>query len=690
MNFQKLTITGPIIGYIPIDSVQSLTFEQKQKVSRFILNPMYCHVNFVKVEEMYNSVQNHKLSFSKPVYQRDCFGYYDPIVGTGDDIGNEGEEIDYEEEDGSSNNCKYLEIPSSPDTSILVHTNYLPAFENVEYTIYQTEYMDSDNYYYYGSLDTCQYSGNTGYVFFRKHEGKKFANFYFNHEYYRLVDIGNSINLLLKMNTDLQCAPCGADDVSEIDLLNSTPSKPNEINRSSSGNCLVDVMALYTLLAQENGEPDQAARLGVDIMNKIVENSDLDLGYRYVGSKMIDLDEDMYDVEDNTDGLTWQKAISTTEESSEFEDFRTTTGGDLTLLYTMGKNISRDGSTFLGPETGKNGVGSFALVRIDATFPFIVTHELGHLHGCQHYNGQLHEKIDIGLGIGNNGAVVFKEEYRSYALDWAFDSEPEFPTVMGAFIVGQSPHLPFFSNRKVRYRGKKVGRKDRNNVTALQDQHCLLSEYSEAAPRVMKVDITGPFIIANGETNTWSVNFDHCENLVSILWEYSSDGVTYTPYLTTGSTPSSMTLETPQNNSNLFIRVTVTCESDDGFTSIATSFFMAEHTDNPFGCKEENPFQENDSETTHRSVFQELNKFDVNIIGNPVTDKLELVFVNGDSSIPYSISITSELGEKVFTTQKVRFIENRAIISVAPLKKGLYFVTIKNSDSQSTKSFVKL
>lgn len=72
---------------------------------------------------------------------------------------------------------------------------------------------------------------------------------------------------------------------------------------------------------------------------------------------------------------------------------------------------------------------------------------------------------------------------------------------------------------------------------------------------------------------------------------------------------------------------------------------MAEHTDNPFGCKEENSFQENDSETTHHSVFQELNKFYVNIIGNPVTDKLELVFVNGDYSIPYSISITSELEE---------------------------------------------
>lgn len=654
---------APKIGYIPVDSVQGLTLKQKQKVARFILNPMYCQVNFVDLGDMVPDGLNQGITIPKPIYQSDCYGVYGPEISS-DPSGGVG--IDTT---GRNPKCINYDIPHDSDTSIIYRTNYIPDTIGVNYILEEIEFIDSENYHYYATVDTCSNVNDHGYLFFRKQNGKQFGLFTYNNEYFRLVDLGDEVNVLVKMNKEDDCVLCGVGlNESNIDGFKDQAA----LSRSSASGCTVNIMANYTTAAEENGEPIQWAILAVDVLNQAMKNSELNLGYRYVGSMKLDAIEG--------DKL-WEEFVEDVLVSQEHMDLRDSVGADLTLLYTRGAFFVNQGNTFI-QSAGFAGRGSIAQIDIDAPYEFIECHEIAHLHGCLHYNGDPDQDITIG---GNNGRIQFRESSRANVINIWFDGKPPYRTIVNEEGADGGEFILHYSNKDVWWRQlKRTGKKSRHNAGALGENHCLLSEFREDPPRIT-LDITGPSSISNGDVNTWCIELDNCLNLVSLTCEISTDGVNFE---LVNLNDLCFTRETPFDQ-DIIIKVKVKCTDGDGNPTHIIHFMHVTNTDVEIICPKPDGQEFSGGANSEEDQVSIHSNFEFKVITNPTSKELNIQLLEKPVFTNYKLKIVNEFGRQLLMKE----ISNGTLsfsLPVEYLEKGLYYISIYNSDSMTTKKFVKL
>jgi hypothetical protein len=126
------------------------------------------------------------------------------------------------------------------------------------------------------------------------------------------------------------------------------------------------------------------------------------------------------------------------------------------------------------------------------------------------------------------------------------------------------------SNPNLKFKGKDTGTSDRNNASQLSAMGCVISNYGNFPPP-FSVKIIGPMYGDNFGLYTWCLDITGCDELSSVSWEYSVDGINY---YTSNNAP----FPTPQTSGNycvsgvlpwnqtLYIRVTATCLDGPTFT----------------------------------------------------------------------------------------------------------------------------
>ncbi len=86
--------------------------------------------------------------------------------------------------------------------------------------------------------------------------------------------------------------------------------------------------------------------------------------------------------------------------------------------------------------------------------------------------------------------------------------------------------------------------------------------------------------------------------------------------------------------------------------------------------------------------------YEISVYPNPVNNQLTILFDNASKSVslkePIMIDIQNELGQSVKKIELTQLIGvNKAVVDVADLNKGIYFIHVKNNSVNSTRKFIK-
>jgi hypothetical protein len=527
------------------------------------------------------------------------------------------------------------------------------------------EYTSPDDFVYYGELDPCDAQERVGYIHLLAKNGDVFGQINLEEEIYELQDYGGGKNVLFKIDPAIYTEmECGVNSVQTPQRH--TGRMVQELGDSRSHDCCVRVLFLFTRAAEAVGNPINSANLYIQQTRAAVLNSKANACFTLAG--VAGLPEFVEDGDD-TEGAI--ETLNNVRLSPLANQLRDSFQADIVLLLTdgnwnppLGKQI---GIAFLD-EWGDPDF-AFALAEIDAAGGlFTATHEMAHLFGCKHHDD-------------NRGAPDFVFSARAHQFFTGFIFTKQRFTILRP-VRDVKHKILHFSNPDVKLKNKPTGVPNQNNnEDQISAEACHVSNYLDYVPP-FSVNISGPNFGQNNVLYTWCANLTSCNNLTSIVWEYSTDGFTYstTPPFPAPLPAGDLCVQgiLPWNE-DLYIRVTATCE--DGSTDMDWHFTQNNNQAFPCGGAQLNRKSEQiDFEAKSSASGGVLTKPGFfRAYPNPVMEELTIEFqVAGDEKV--NMELIDPTGKRIGSiVQNSSYLAGKQIetIDMTSLPSGYYFLHVK-------------
>jgi hypothetical protein len=531
------------------------------------------------------------------------------------------------------------------------------------------EYKDDDDFVYYGKLDPCD--DRDGSILLIEKDGSVFGQINIEEEIYELQDFGGHKNVLFKIDpmiyTESECAVLATPD--SIKSESSTPLQ----NRNSAA-CDVRVLVLFTPRANLFGFPENVAINAINRSNIIAKNSDANIKFTLAGVAELQGFQELNLIDDTLDALIDDPVAR----NLRFDVFE----ADVVVLLT-----ARQGGWMLGLQRilgvatldeWQDDERAHAIVEIDAALGnFTFTHELAHIFGCKHHDDNR----------GPADGMVFSARGHTFNTGvfgfWGKDRI----TVMRT--LGGGERIEHFSNPDVKFRSKKTGTSTRNNAQQLSDMACIVADYVGFTPP-FSVRIDGPLYGNNFDLYTWCLDLTSCNELSSVTWEYSVDGINYftsinAPFPTPQSSGNYCVSGVLPWNQTLYIRVNAICIDGTPFTAWTAIFnYSVDFPCDPNilepqskNAKFQDYFTSNENFMLYPNPAKDIIYFETNLenikfieVYDNTGRLIDFINLNTNSSRQYNIKVGNSL-------------------NLSQYKPGTYYIRAHNAELVVSQSFIK-
>lgn len=532
----------------------------------------------------------------------------------------------------------------------------------------EIQYKTAKDFMYFGELANCD-EEKIGYIHLIAKNGNIFGQINIDEEIYELHDFGEHKNVLFKINPSIYTeAECG------VTASNKNRKEPNPSLPIRTQNCNVRVLVLFTAAANSVGNPQNSANLFIQQTNQSIGNSAAQAHFVLAGvQELTGFTETLQNV-----GLIGPYAIDTTldilQADTTARALRDSFKADLVVLLTDGNWWSLKTPTdSIGQYWGLSYLNywgdadfGYALVEIDAGGGrYTFTHELAHNFGCKH-------------DTDTEGAPNFVFEARGKKFH-----APILKT-RRTIMAGLKPNrerILHFSNSSVKFKGTKTGTaNERENANQITAETCNIAAYRPFIP-LMNVNIGGPVKGNNTGIYTWCVSITECPSPISIVWEYSINGINY---YTWASNQNCITGNLPLDK-NLWLRVTVVC--DDG--QIDVGWFYVLNQDVMRLCSIGTSELQGDDNSIIENTVEE---FSFALYPNPAENLLTLEFETVANTATHIsiVNLSSVVVQEIIQTATATSEAIQKSIDISALESAYYFIKVTIDGQSSTKSFIKI
>ncbi len=392
-------------------------------------------------------------------------------------------------------------------------------------------YKDEMNYTWVGEIqDNDDCSCSDGSIIIIKKNDKFIGQFTVGEDIYKLEDLGGGKQLIVKFNS--------TSEDNEVNCLMSkdavVKNKFNNVKRSND-NCPVSVLVLFTQSAN-NATNDMSGTiaLGIEQMNTALFRSQVNFEVQLAGTQEIDFTE-------NTPGPDLEEIV----DDPTIQGLRNSFNADLVVVLTETDNYAKVWGrvSTIGPNENR----AYAVVRVTKMLStFVFPHELAHLFGCRHENTN-----------DNMGPIE-----HAHILDLGCSGDRR--TIM--WSKGNKKLIQNFSNPEVKYKNVLTGTwQNQNNALQLSNTNCLVSSFRFNSNIALNGYLSGPITVCLGENIQVTANISGgMTGTYQYNWSYSYDGINYVNLNINNYAVYIPAQLNPSGNHSVFIRVTVSDQSQSG------------------------------------------------------------------------------------------------------------------------------
>jgi len=389
-------------------------------------------------------------------------------------------------------------------------------------------------------------------------EGIVSANLEFHGKQYHLKDNGQGSYYFEEV--DQTQFPDELDIVPELSESVDGVFEPLVDTTSADNGLMIDVLVVYTSAARSGAGGTtnmlNLINLAVSETNTGYERSGIFSRMRLVHTAEINYDEAILST-----STGWGTALSqlTNQDNAidEVRNLRNTYGADLVVMIV--NNMTYCGIGWLmTPGYTYDSVGNSLVSRACTTGYYSFAHETGHNMGAHH------DRLNTG-----GGTAMYSYSYGYQAPDSSFR------TIMSYNCAAGCPRVNNWSNPEVLYNGKPTGvistaSNSADNRLTLNNTAPIVSNF-----RVTKVVPVAPtnLFIQDVKSSDISETFtDNSTDELGFKVERSSDGVTWSSFLTLAANTTSFVDESPVCGSQFFYRVYAYNQNgNSSYSNIATT-----------------------------------------------------------------------------------------------------------------------
>ncbi|HAD12845.1 MAG TPA: hypothetical protein DCF33_10465, partial [Saprospirales bacterium] len=525
------------------------------------------------------------------------------------------------------------------------------------------------------SLDDITWYGDLidslGYASLQFKDGELSGYFNIEERDFFIRPLGGGAYILVELEEE-DAAICGynvPDNPTEI-----IPEEAAQIASDREENCDVKILVLYTSKAAEEIDNVTNFILGLIAQsNQALRNSGVthsELTFVLAGKELL---SDFEETGNITNDLTALRTNSTAI------SLRNSLFADCVVLLTNGDYSTNSSPVYgLAPSCGPADELSFAIVQVNAAASRMsFVHELGHLFGCRHSQGNLNGGCEPTFN-------------RPYEFDLSFWKK-NYNTIMESGVK-KKKRIPHFSNPDVTYRGHATGTfgdtsgvAETNNARQFREQACIVGAYRSSNDLraiiygddrwcVSSLGIPIPLVAQASGGGPGPYTY---------LWQISSDGINYdpTPLSTTANAtvPMPTTLEV---GDVVFIKLTVVSGTGQMYVTYQDILVIPlESPECTYG--QERPVHL--SNTDERTLLFSLNP-------NPADNYVSIFVSNMVYPDDFSVELFSMMGHLYLQQPFGLGTENRLgyDLNTIQLPNGTYLVRIRSKNTYETKKLIIL
>lgn len=429
------------------------------------------------------------------------------------------------------------------------------------------------NLYWYGTLPISSDTTNdlTGSLHFNIYEGKQFGILQVDTLIFNLFDLGNSINVITKLDqlpstpfmncvTNLNIDTSSSTITPELIPKNQSKYDISGIEIRENFCNEVDVLVLSTTSATNNlGNEDivfQIAKSEINWANQALRNSHID-------DHILKLNLAKVEQIDFTEIIGANPGFEILRLIFEYGHLRDSFNADIVMTFTNGDYIGLTpngqetpiGGAVIEPELNESRAYGIIEATPNSLSNHVFVHELGHLFACRH-----EPESDTISGIFAK-AHLFKRCFfcRRHRTIMHTATSP-------SFFNSNSKLIQHFSNPDVNYFPNRATgiENERDNARQLVASACTVSQYRIDSTLNIQMFRSNE-CVAPGSKMLVTTNIDGI-GPYNYEWRWSFDGINYSS--TVLDTTSSFLVTLQQFSHTLFVQVTVT--ASDGQVGTGT------------------------------------------------------------------------------------------------------------------------
>jgi hypothetical protein len=508
-------------------------------------------------------------------------------------------------------------------------------------------------------------------------DGDIFGRFNIDGEVYEIHDLGKKKNVMVKIKP-FKTPMCSATNRNAMDEPNQTESLASSQMLPPPPTCdnnNVRVLVFYTTRTAESFNPTNIAALAVNQLNTSTINSGItqaQLSFTLAGVVPLPVIE--------------KRSIFDT-----YSDFKTLTdnqllrlqyGADIAVLLT---NISFDegikgvaitGASMVNGVVDLNGGWRCIVDAGIATSSYVFAHEVGHLFYCSHEDPQPAFLIAAGFPADKRAKTFTTTS--CHRCWWGFGSccnTLDRQTIMTG--LASTNTIPHFSNPAINFQGVSTGEVGvRNNARILKETACQVANYLPYTVP-FSVTISGSTYCNGYDTYTWSANTANCPaNISSVNWEFSTNGIDYSPFSTGSPLVTSLPLD-PQYDGYVYLRVTATCSNNTTATDYIQIYVYSSNSPYLKGNDNEGNNKQNQIKSDYDNVL---------IAPNPTSDKVQ-VSLRTEASSTLTVSLQDLTGKTLKSIQNKDVNEGimQFEFDVKSYPNGIYLIHIQSDGKTVTR-----
>ncbi len=413
---------------------------------------------------------------------------------------------------------------------------------------------------------------------------------------------------------------------------------------SADNGFMIDVLVVYTAAARSG------AGGTINMLNLInLAVSETNTGYERSGifsrMRLVHTAEINYDEAILSTNTGWGTALSqlTNQDNviDEVRNMRNTYGADLVVMIV--NNMTYCGIGWLmTPNYTYDSVGNSVVSRACTTGYYSFAHETGHNMGAHH------DRLNTG-----GGTAMYSYSYGYQAPDSSFR------TIMAYNCSAGCPRINNWSNPEVLYNGKPTGvlataSNSADNRLTLNNTAPIVSNF-----RATKVVPVAPTNLAVQDVKSTDITVTFADNSTDELGfkvEHSTDGATWSSFLTLAANTTSFVDQSPVCGSQFFYRVYAYNQNgNSSYSNIATTGLI--------DCSPPAPLT------------------DIRVL--PSISSITLDWQTSNNDVTYVVQIQDELSRMMALDQGLEI--NQLPITLSGLEKGTtYIITITATNDFGT------